>query len=37
MEAELDLSNYATNLILKNALGVDTSSLFKKDDLVNLK
>ena len=36
-EAELDLSNYAINSDLKNAIGVDTSQFAKKDDLVNLK
>ena len=34
---ELDLSNYATRIDLKNATGVDTSSFAKKVDLANLK
>ena len=34
---ELDLSNYATKVDLKNTTGVDTSSFAKKTDLANLK
>ena len=30
VEVELDLSNYATKADLKNAIGVDTSKLAKK-------
>ena len=37
MKVELDLSNYATKLNLKNAIGVDTSNFAKKADLANLK
>ena len=37
MKVELDLSNYATKIDLKNATGVDTSEFVKKNDLVNLK
>ena len=37
MKVELDLSNYATKAVLKNATGVDTSSFAKKTDLANLK
>ena len=33
----MDLSNYATKADLKNATGVDASSLPKKTDLANLK
>ena len=36
MKVELDLSNYATKLDLKNATGVDTSRFAKKTDLANL-
>ena len=31
MKVELDLSNYATKVDLKNATGVDTSSFAKKN------
>ena len=34
---KVDLSNYATKVDLKNATGVDTSSLDKKPDLASLK
>ena len=34
---ELDLSNYATKVDLKNTTGVDTSSFAKKTDLAKLK
>ena len=37
VKVELDLSNYATKQILKNATGVDTSKFAKKVDLDNLK
>ena len=37
MKVELDLSNYATKVDLKNATGVDTSKLAKKVDLASLK
>ena len=37
MKFELDLSNYATKINLKNGTGVDTSSFAKKSDLTNLK
>ena len=37
VKVELDLSNYATKVDLKNATGVDTSNLGKKTDLANLK
>ena len=37
MNAELDLSNYATKTDLKNATGIDTSSFAKNVDLANLK
>ena len=37
MNLELDLSNYATKTDLKNATGIDTSSLAKKIDLSSLK
>ena len=37
MKVELDLSNYATNVDLKIAKGVDTSYFAKKTDLVSLK
>ena len=36
VKVELDLSNYATKLDLKNATGVDTSRFAKKTDLANL-
>ena len=34
---QVDLSNYATRADLKNAPGVDTSSLLKKTGLASLK
>ena len=37
VKAELDLSNYATKVDLKNATGVDVSDFAKKTDLANLK
>ena len=37
VKVELDFSNYATNIDLKNAAGVDTSKFAKKVDLANLK
>ena len=37
IKVDLDLSNYATKIDLKNATGVDTSSFAKKTDLANLK
>ena len=37
MKVELDLSNYATKVDLKNAAGVDASKFSKKVDLANLK
>ena len=37
VELDLDLSNYATKVDLKNATGVDTSKFAKKVDLANLK
>ena len=37
VNVELDLSNYATKVDLKNATGVDTSKFAKKVDLSNLK
>ena len=37
MKVQLDLSNYATKTDLKNATGIDTSSLAKKIDLSSLK
>ena len=37
MKVELDLSNYATKVDLKNATVVDTSKFAKKFDLANLK
>ena len=37
MKVELDLSNYATKIDLKNAAGVDTLEFAKKADLANLK
>ena len=36
MRAELDWSNYATNVDLKNALSNDTSKFPKKVDLASL-
>ena len=37
VKVELDLSNYATKVDLKNAAGADTSKFAKKVDLVSLK
>ena len=37
VKVELDRSNYATKLDLKNVTGVDTSKFAKKVDLANLK
>ena len=37
LKVQLDWSNYATNVDLKNVIGVDTSSFGKKTDLANLK
>ena len=37
VKVELDLSNYATKMDLKNATGIDTSSFAKKFDLAKLK
>ena len=37
VKVELDLSNYATKVDLKNTTGADTSKLTKKVDLLNLK
>ena len=37
VKVELDLSNYATKAVLKNASRVDTSSYAKKVDLAKLK
>ena len=37
VKVELDLSNYATKTGLKNATGVDTSSVAKKTNLASLK
>ena len=37
IKAELNLSNSATKIDLKNAAGVDTSDFAKKTDLANLK
>ena len=37
VKVELDLSNYATKVDLKNAAGVDTSKSAKMVDLSNLK
>ena len=37
VKVELDLSNYVTEVDLKNATGVDTSKFAKKVDLANLK
>ena len=37
MKVELDLSNYATKVDLKNMTGVDTSKFAKKVDLASLK
>ena len=37
MKFELDLSNYATKALVKNATGVDTSSFAKNIDLAHLK
>ena len=37
VKVELDLLNYATKSVLKNAIGVDTSKFAKKVDLANSK
>ena len=37
VNVELDSSNYATKVDLKNAVGIDTSKFAKKIDLANLK
>ena len=37
MKFDLDLSNYATRVDLKNAIGLDTSTFAKKVGLANLK
>ena len=37
VEVELDLSNYATKIDLKNATGIDASRFAKKVDLAGLK
>ena len=37
VNVELDLSNNATKVDLKNAVGDDTSAFAKKNDLTNLK
>ena len=37
VKVELDLSNYATKVDLKNATSFDTSKCVKKVDLANLK
>ena len=37
VKVELDLSNYATKIDMKNATGVHTLPFAKKTDLVNLK
>ena len=37
VKVELDLSNYATKVDLRNATGVDTSKIAKKVDLANSK
>ena len=37
VKVELDLSNYATKAVFKNATGVDSSDFPKKTDLANLK
>ena len=37
MKVELDLFNYVTKTVLKNATGTDTLSFAKKVDLVSLK
>ena len=37
MKDELNLSNYATKVDLKNATGVDASDFAKQTDLANLK
>ena len=37
VKVELDLSNYATKVDLKNTTGADISKLAKKVDLLNLK
>ena len=37
VKVELDLSNYAAKIDLKNATGVDMSKFAKKVDVANLK
>ena len=37
MKVEIDLSNYATKVDLKNATGADTSKFAKMLDLASLK
>ena len=37
VKVELNLSNYATKAVLKNATGIDTSKFAKKLDVANLK
>ena len=37
INVKVDLSNYATKLDLKNAVGVDTTRLAAKSDLASLK
>ena len=37
VKGELDLSSYATKAKLKNATGIDTSTLVAKSDLASLK
>ena len=37
VKVELDLSNYATKIDLKNATGIDASRFAKKVDLAGLK
>ena len=37
VKVELNLSNYAKQTDLKNAIGIDTSKFAKKVDLANLK
>ena len=37
VKVDLDLSNYATKVELKNTTGIDTSKFAKKVDLTNLK
>ena len=37
VKVELDFSNYATKVDLKNVTGVDTADFVKKTDLAHLK